>query len=623
MATKHQVFSFIIILFLACTLLCSLHDNVYAQHSGIASVQGARETALNSNTDLVLNLSENPEAGNVLVAAVGIVVASSSMVNVSAIVQDGYNWTMQVSSVRSNIAGDLYYVRSEIWVGVQTGETVGTEINVQWTFGQNAYVIVNVCEYAGVASTDFLDQTSYANGTSNPTTSTGVIPTTTDAPELLIAAVTVRSNNAEQHSPTNNFVLHDGAALSGLGGVQGSSAVLEKVDYVTGLKYTNTTFDGDSSVAWAGCMVALRPAAPAPYSVSGPFFEDGTVADRNMTVTVYFENSSVDRYELDGTLGVAAKAAFNAGVAPTHVTWRASGTEEFLRTSYFIAEGDIEIYVCDPEQAVYAYSFLISDFTYGMTNPYLETLKTIDGVKVIERKPIDTSTVTFVMEQWSKYDLRVICEEGTFTRSFTAEGIFTESFPILEGAFERDSLLFSVYANATRQDNTTVVCKYFDSDELTDWVYVEISHRTGSATVIDYISNSTGNTHTIIWSDALASTSYDVYIYASRSDVDYTWRFTAASKFGPDNPWSGLFSSLGSWPRGFDADQIPAAVIIICVLAIFSYVSSSIGIILSVVVAGVFAALGWFIIPPTTLVFGGFVGVMAHFAESKKTEREV
>jgi hypothetical protein len=227
------------------------------------------------------------------------------------------------------------------------------------------------------------------------------------------------------------------------------------------------------------------------------------------------------------------------------------------------------------------------------------------------------------MEQWQKYDLRFVCDEGIFSQSFTAEGIFQISLPVLEGAFPRDSNVFGVNATATRTNSTTITVQYVDADNATEWVYVEISHRSGTQTITDYIYNDTGSMQTLQWAEATNTTHYDVYVLAYRSDADYVWRLVVSSPLGEANPWAGLLSGLGSWPRGFDADQIPAAIIIVCVLAVFSYFSSTIGIILGVIVAGLFAALGWFVIPPATLVFAAFVGVIAHFAESKKTEREV
>ena len=89
------------------------------------------------------------------------------------------------------------------------------------------------------------------------------------------------------------------------------------------------------------------------------------------------------------------------------------------------------------------------------------------------------------------------------------------------------------------------------------------------------------------------------------------------------NPFGGLISALGTFPTGFNADQIPAAIIIVGVLAIFSVYSSTAGIALSIIVAGVLGVLGFFVISATNLVFAGFVAIMAHIGESKKTEREV
>jgi len=361
------------------------------------------------------------------------------------------------------------------------------------------------------------------------------------------------------------------------------------------------------------------------YIVHGPFNEDGTVYNGYVTVKLHKPYEVLASYVLDGTGGVEDNETIVLDQPASFFSWNVT-SYNYSRSYYLLGDSFEELWVFIPstEEPAYNYLFTITDF-YGMIDPYLQTTINVEGAqRIVERRSLATTdSVTFLLTQWHRYGLTFVCDQGTYSQEFLAESVFSNNLVVLAGAFPVANVSIGIAATAVRTSDSTITVTYADSNEMTISLYMEISHRSGGTDILDYSSTTTGSSQTLTWTDAVAEWDYDVYLEAYRSDNTYIWNLPVPSLSTSSNPFGGLISALGTFPTGFNADQIPAAIIIVGVLAIFSVYSSTAGIALSIIVAGVLGVLGFFVISATNLVFAGFVAIMAHIGESKKTEREV
>lgn len=363
------------------------------------------------------------------------------------------------------------------------------------------------------------------------------------------------------------------------------------------------------------------------YVIHGPYWDNGTLYNGTVYVNFFAGGSLYNTYTLTSTGLAEDNETITIGYEGDFFRWNITESGNETRSYYLLGENFEELWIRIPntaESAYYYYTFTITDF-YGMTNPYIQFSKNIGGTNyIIETRSLATvGIVTVYLEQWETYTITFLCDQGSYSQGWMAESMFTVSLQVLAGSFPIDDAGIGIAAWCNRTADTTVTVYYTDSEEATVWLYMEISHRSGSIDILDYTSNTTGYIQTLTWTDAEADRDYDIYLQAYTGEVYYEFNLVASSISSEGNPFSGLFNALGTWPDGFDADQLPAAIIIILVLAIFSVYSHTIGIVLSLIIAVILGILGFFTITASSVVFAGFVAVMAHLGESKKMEREV
>jgi hypothetical protein len=394
--------------------------------------------------------------------------------------------------------------------------------------------------------------------------------------------------------------------------ITGASSIIQwQIWAVTTLGYWRTTGLQSSNVV------------PSIYTITGPYYESGSVGP-NTTVTVYYTSGFVESLSLNGSLGTAQTLSLNPNYVPLYITWNVSSS--YLRTYYYnplLTSEDALIFIPDTSVAILSYSFYVADF-YGMDSPYLSSSIAFNGTNhVVERVKANINPITFMMQQWYYYTLTYTCTQGTYSHGFHAETTFSQNDNILSGMFPAANYTSPLSAHANRFNSTRITATYQNTNGTTDWLYFNITHRSGLSTIVDYGLNVSSNSYTLNWDNAIADVSYIVSIQASVNGTVTGWRYPATAIPVSANPFSGMFSALGTWPVGFDADQLPAAIIILCILAVFSYSSAGVGAVLSFIVGGVLIVLGWF--TPNLQVFGfsGFVALVLGFLDAKRTEREL
>ena len=245
---------FLLFFFSSCFLLAFNHVPT-VKANPVTRVQGnARGTS--TSTSISVTMASTPTSGNVLIATIGT--KSSSVITVSSVTQTGVTWSYVTSKTYS-----LYTLDSEIWFGVVgSGASTSITVTLSGTAGNGA--VADVCEYSGLATSDYLDKTASASGSST-STSTGTTATTTQANELWLGAITVGGLSDPQSSPTNGFSMLDGNAY-----FVTSLAYLEKIVSSTGTANSHTTLAGEGG--YAGCIAtfkAVQDTTPPTYSNIG------------------------------------------------------------------------------------------------------------------------------------------------------------------------------------------------------------------------------------------------------------------------------------------------------------------------------------------------------------------
>jgi hypothetical protein len=324
------------------------------------------------------------------------------------------------------------------------------------------------------------------------------------------------------------------------------------------------------------------------------------------------------------------------------MTWNASTSLNYTSIYDFldVTSDEVNLYIPNPDTPVGLYSFTVSDIGANMINPFLQSSTEPDGItnEIVERRSLNgTATVTFVMAQFRTYTLTFICEEGSYSQPFFADTTFDINLPVLYGAFPSSNSTLPVL-EVTRLNSSLIEIEYVDSASLTNWLFLNITHRDGTSTINDYNSNTTGHTQVISWNEAVGNWNYIIYANASTSGGIYTWQITVPKQAG-DNPWDGQFDWLGNdtetfpdylmgWPEGMTSAQIGqlmACGIIMLFLGIGSYKNAGASMAIAWIAGGIMFALGWYSggaaqagasgIP--LFAFAGVLAIITHMQEKK------
>jgi hypothetical protein len=335
---------------------------------------------------------------------------------------------------------------------------------------------------------------------------------------------------------------------------------------------------------------------------------------------------------LDGTDTIADTVNYNLEQQAVLMTWNISATGNYSRVLYFKADKTETVYVFVPdvELPYYLYGFVVNDFV-GVTNGYLESMVYVNGSnRVVERQPINTINAAPFYMAWSKkYDMRVVCDEGTLSLgAFTALAETSPTVMIPMGAFPRTINGLLVSAIAARLNATAIQANYTDTYGLTYWVRANFTHRLNNGLYVsDYSELSTSNSYSVTWTGAEINVDYLVRVDAYRSGGLKSWTFSCPYTRNNTNIWEPL-NSLGDLrDLPLEAQYVPAIVLIIAALLSFSYAHISVGVWCVWAIAGVCYLFGWLpydaVGTPVVLGLGAFVCGGITFGEFKKTERTV
>lgn len=378
------------------------------------------------------------------------------------------------------------------------------------------------------------------------------------------------------------------------------------------------------------------------YTLHGPYYEDGSIPTADVLVSLSFFGNTTQSFVMSSNGAVANTTVITTTTPARTMTWNASTSLNYTSIYDFldVTSDEVNLYIPNPDTPVGLYSFTVSDIGANMINPFLQSSTEPDGItnEIVERRSLNgTATVTFVMAQFRTYTLTFICEEGSYSQPFFADTTFDINLPVLYGAFPSSNSTLPVL-EVTRLNSSLIEIEYVDSASLTNWLFLNITHRDGTSTINDYNSNTTGHTQVISWNEAVGNWNYIIYANASTSGGIYTWQITVPKQAG-DNPWDGQFDWLGNdtetfpdylmgWPEGMTSAQIGqlmACGIIMLFLGIGSYKNAGASMAIAWIAGGIMFALGWYSggaaqagasgIP--LFAFAGVLAIITHMQEKK------
>jgi hypothetical protein len=396
----------------------------------------------------------------------------------------------------------------------------------------------------------------------------------------------------------------------------------------------------------------------ANYTVTiwGPYYENSVLAGavgQTTTFTLLYANGTVYSNSLSSTVTSIGNITISSTTAFVQLQWNCSdpSVNNYTRIYRFVADqtsDTVHLFIVRNELPSYLYTFSITDF-YGMINPYLEVRVSPDGNNsyVVERADLSDGggSVTFVLTQYQLYTLAFVCDQGTYTQSFTASilgtpGQYAVSLNVLAGNFPMANVTSVIFVEAAKINGTSVAVTYLDPNSTTSWVYVRIYHMQGTSEVTDYTANSTGSSQVFFWSLADSNINYRVYVEAYVNGETKIW-YVSANSASADNPFYGLLDWLGNsqetvpqiftgWPVGFSSAQIAQLIgsaVIMLFLCVGSFRNAGASCVMAWIVAGIMLYIGWFqggtaaaAIPEFALA--GFLSIVIVLDEGKQTTRE-
>ena len=399
-------------------------------------------------------------------------------------------------------------------------------------------------------------------------------------------------------------------------------------------------------------QIHFASATTYSYYLQGPYFMDGSIGNlpggENDTVICSLLWANNTRTSTTLSTAGPLSVIINSDISLYQVTWNSSSALNYtslIDLQQPAASQIIGIYIPDPLLPEFQYTFTVTDF-YGMTNPYLRmTVNNASGLNSAMAEQISlnsSSSPTFLMTQYYTYTLTFLCDQGTYSQTFTAETTLSNSLIVLAGAFPIANTTVPT-ADATRLNATLIGITYVDPSNTTTLGNITISHQSGSTTISDYTTIAISNSTTLLWNAATGGVNYNVNVTTIIAGSTYIWVLTVPSS-ATANPWLGAWDWLGSstptmpyvttgWPLGMTTYQIAelvGGVIIAFFLTIGSYRSSGATCIVAWIMSGFLMAFGWWgngvvggvsAIPMFAL--SGFLAILIHISEAKETAREI
>ena len=280
----------------------------YATPVRVSSASGA--VGSNSASSFTVPLTA-PSAGNTLIAV--IATRSTSAGAVTGIANNGtaLTWKRAVQNTPVNST------TTEIWYApVLSG--AGTTVTV--SLSSSMYAAAVVGEYSGVLSPSPVDMTSsYSASSSSTAASTGTTATTTQAAELAIGGIGLRSSGYTLSSVTNGFTsIANAASASNSTSSNAKVYFMEKILTATGTQSTGATIS--SSSRSSGAIATFKAASTSTLALGGPAAGNYTLSGASGSVTITTRAVTVTAVSVTKTYDGTTTAAGTPTLTPALAT---------------------------------------------------------------------------------------------------------------------------------------------------------------------------------------------------------------------------------------------------------------------------------------------------------------
>ena len=389
-------------------------------------------------------------------------------------------------------------------------------------------------------------------------------------------------------------------------------------------------------------VLGLPAGTTVPNNLSYTFvnggFDNSNTGGNTITVSMNAVNGRA--VTADIPVGGQITVNFSPLVA---VSWNYSDalnlhrTIEFMGSDGVVGSGQTVFYLNSANATNYVnnvYIFNVVDYT-GSAQFVEVTL----GGELVGRKSIAMSGVAdFALVQGLYYTVSVVGSLGSFSQGFVAGATLTSNIIVLAGSFgEADwqNGLSDIFFTNRTSDNLGV--NVFFNSVKSGSFNLTISKLVGAGTfVVDSVRvDSEFFPLNYVFGNAEANVVYRVHgvLYDVAGCVVRSWVVDIAPTSGRGNVWAALLAPFmravetvpesAVLPEGFDIAQWPAALIVLGVLAIFSWKNHGVGSMLAWVVAAILFGLGWWTLNLPAFGFALFVAIIILIYEGKRTEREV
>ena len=359
------------------------------------------------------------------------------------------------------------------------------------------------------------------------------------------------------------------------------------------------------------------------YTVHGPYYENGQVANCISNVTLFSKTNNPYSFIMNGTDGAADTVTIQNDTCSWYFQWNASATNS---RSYYLKSASTEefwVYVADPSKTYAAYTISFLDLAGILkTMPHVKAERYINGVRIVERGTVDVEKkVVFYMESYASYSITVENDVLTYSFGDLTFGSSTSITLTLKAVdFPKQTLFTYKYVRvygerALGTPNGTITITYQDLLNKTTSVQIWINYKNG--TNIVYTTEYT-DSFIYEWGSASNDTDYSVVLGITHETYGYYgWR-----QYFPRGmsamPWG--MDWMGTMP--FNTAYIIPAFLIIFAGACFSVVNAYVGAFMMVIVAAIESYIGWLPIPSSVLVAAFTFAVILAIVYAKKRIQE-
>lgn len=363
----------------------------------------------------------------------------------------------------------------------------------------------------------------------------------------------------------------------------------------------------------------LAPIGVTSYIIHAPYYEDGTVANETVTVTVHKNSASSESHVFNGTDGIIDDWTLTLSQPALYMTWNFSTSYNYTRVLYFQSRSNFEefwLHIPDSSTDITQQYSINTILLAELTNSYTAIMQNVNGYnRVIERYPSDAiNALPFSLCMNHQYTLRISSDQGTWDFPIMADTLLTKTYTITADMVSTINLVREFIITATRINGTAMSFYYNDPAEETTSVTSTVKHMTNMEWVTDYTQTDSGNTQSYTLNNLTSTTNYVVFVSAIRNTDTRTWQI-GVPKPNSDIQTSGLFDTLGDLP--IPAYQLPAIFICLLFFGVGNAKDSDAICVIAIIVCAILQVIGWGYFPAPGIALAGMVAILAYVHKAK------